>query len=50
MVKFFLKIIILFGLILMFCGCDDKEESCCTCKDCPQCDVCCDCHNPYLNK
>lgn len=26
------------------------KGSCCTCLDCPECDVCCDCTNPYLNK
>lgn len=26
------------------------EGGCCTCLDCPECDVCCDCANPYLNK
>lgn len=26
------------------------EGGCCACLDCPECDVCCDCANPYLNK
>lgn len=29
---------------------NDIEGGCCTCLDCPECDVCCDCANPYLNK
>lgn len=27
-----------------------SENGCCTCLDCPICDVCCNCNNPYLNK
>ena len=27
-----------------------NENNCCTCLDCPKCDICCDCNNPYLNK
>ena len=27
-----------------------NENNCCTCLDCTECDVCCDCNNPYLNK
>lgn len=26
------------------------ESGCCACLDCPECDVCCDCDNPYLNQ
>lgn len=25
------------------------QDECCACLDCPDCDVCCDCNNPYLN-
>ena len=25
------------------------NNACCTCKDCPECDVCCSCSYPYLN-
>ena len=28
----------------------NNSVGCCTCLDCPECDVCCDCNNPYLNK
>lgn len=27
-----------------------NENGCCKCLDCPGCDVCCECNNPYLNK
>ena len=29
---------------------NNNSVDCCTCLDCPGCDVCCDCSNPYLNK
>lgn len=29
---------------------NNNNVDCCTCLDCPECDVCCDCNNPYLNK
>ena len=29
---------------------NNNSVDCCTCLDCPECDVCCDCNNPYLNK
>lgn len=27
---------------------NNDSNGCCACLDCPQCDVCCDCTNPYL--
>ena len=44
------KISIFIIILILFTGCDKKEDGCCTCLDCPNCDVCCSCSNPYLNK
>ena len=45
-----------FGIFLIILAFNDNqnlntnENGCCTCLDCPECDVCCDCNNPYLSK
>lgn len=57
-----MKKIILFVIFscLLLTGCNEQnerqnekkivEETCCECKDCPACDVCCSCEHPYLSK
>lgn len=45
----FFIILISVGLIIYDKLNNDTENSCCTCLDCPMCDVCCDCDNPYIN-
>lgn len=37
------------GICILFLTTTNNNSNCCTCLDCPKCDVCCDCNNPYLN-
>ena len=44
-------IIIVIGILLGYKIIKTKNSnSCCTCLDCPMCEVCCDCDDPYMSK
>lgn len=43
-------IAILISFVIYFWPKDIPSGDCCTCKDCPMCDVCCPCEDPYLSK
>ena len=42
------KVLFILLIIILFTGCNSKKEECCKCLDCPSCDVCCNCKNPYM--
>ena len=44
------KIILSLLVLILFTGCNEEKKECCTCLDCPSCDVCCSCTNPYINQ